>query len=102
MLLQSILPQLPTSLIEIIVFVVGCLGGILLPYAVFIEKERRQDLIMAVGAACLLVYGLFTGNPIFSIAMAGLFVASMVEFIEIYRGLHRHSPEDLKRYKTMK
>lgn len=95
-------PHLPTNTTETIVFVVGCLGGILLPYAVFLEKERRQDLIMAIGAACLLVYSVYQGNIIFSISMAGLFLASLVEFGEIYFGLHKHSPEDLKRYKAMK
>lgn len=102
MLLQSLLPQLPSSLEETVIFVVGALGVVLLPYAVFIEKERRQDLLMAVGAACLLVYSIYRNDVIASLAFAALFLASLVEFGQIYLGLHRHSPEDLKRYKAMK
>lgn len=102
MLLTPLFPTLPSSLPETIVFVVGILGAILIPYAVFVEKERRQDLMMAVGAACLLVYGLYRGDVVFSIAMSAFFLASIIEFIAIYAGLHKHSPEDLKRYKMMK
>lgn len=102
MLLQNLFPILPLSLSEMMIFVVAGLGAILLAYAVFLEIERRQDLVMFIGAACLFVYALFVGNKIFMIATAGLGLASLVEFLEIYFGLHKHSPEDLKKYKNLK
>lgn len=102
MLLQNILPFLPNSFPELWMFIVAALGAVLITYAVFLELERRQDLVLAVGAFCLLVYAIYTGNIIFTVAMLGLFIAATVEFIEIYVGLHKHSPEDLKRYKNMR
>ncbi len=102
MLLDKFFPYLPLSLSETLVYVVAGLGAILLTYAVFLEVERRQDLAMLVGAACLFVYALYIGNMIFMIAMAGLGLASAIEFVEILTGLHKHSPEDLKKYKNLK
>jgi len=102
MLLEFLFPQLPSSLSETLVFIVACLGGILLSYAVFVEKERRQDLIIMLGAGCLFVYALYIKNVIFSIAMGGFFLCSLIEFVEILVGLHKHHPEELKKYKAMK
>lgn len=102
MLLQSFLPILPFSLSETIVSVVAGLGAILLAYSVFLEVERRQDLVMFIGSACLFVYALFIGNKIFMIATAGFGIASLVEFLEILIGLHKHSLEDLKKYKNLR
>lgn len=89
-------------MIETLVYVVAAVGIILITYGVFLETERRQDLVILVGAVCLLVYALFIHNLIFTLAMIGLGGASLIEFIEIYIGLHKHSPEDLKRYKHLR
>lgn len=102
MLLDSIIPALPTSTAEILIYIVGGLGALLLGYGVFLEQERRQDLVRFVGAFGLMVYALFIDNKLFIVAMGGLAIASLVEFVEIYLGLHKHSPEDLKRYKEMR
>ncbi len=102
MLLESTFPTLPSSLAEIIIIIVACLGAFLISYAVFVEKERRQDLMMTIGAACLAVYAISIQNIIFMIAMGGFFIATLIEFFEIYIGLHKHSPDDLKKYKSMK
>ena len=102
MLLENFLPQLPANLTELLIYIIAFLGAILITYAVFLEIEKRQDLVFLIGAGCLFVYALYAQNIIFMIAMAGLFLAALVEFTEIFIGLHRHSPEDLKRYKNMK
>ena len=102
MFLQNIFSFTPFDTIELLVYVVAFLGCVLITYGVFLEMERRQDLVFLVGAGCLFVYALYVNNFIFMIAMGGLFLATMVEFIEIYIGLHKHSPEDLKRYKNMR
>ncbi len=102
MLLESLIPILPVNLSELWIFLVACLGAIMITYAIFLEIERRQDLVFAVGAYCLFIYALYINNAIFTIAMLGLFISSCIEFIEIYVGLHKHSPEDLNRYKNMR
>ncbi len=102
MLLEKTFPYLPNTLAETVIIIVACLGAFLISYAVFVEKERRQDLMMTIGAACLFVYALSIQSAIFMIAMGGFFIASLIEFFEIYIGLHKHSPGDLKKYKAMK
>lgn len=94
------LPTLPWSTLEIIMNVVAGLGAIFITYAVFLESERRQDAVFVVGAGCLLVYALWIGNKIFSVAMAGLMIGSFIELIEIMRGRHIHSRELLEQYKN--
>ncbi|MBI5222675.1 MAG: hypothetical protein HY980_04255 [Candidatus Magasanikbacteria bacterium] len=68
---------------------VAGLGVILLTYGVFLETERRQDAVFLIGAGCLLVYALSIGNLIFTIAMAGLFLAALIEFVEILLGIRK-------------
>ncbi len=88
---SSILSKLnPTmSLVEVIVYVVAGLGAILVAYAVFLKKEKLQDVLLLIGSACLIVYSLYIQNLIFLLAMSGLFLASMVEWLEILSGLHK-------------
>jgi hypothetical protein len=93
------LPTLPWPLIDIIMNVVAGLGAILITYAIFLEAERRQDAVFAIGAGCLLVYALWIGNKIFSIAMAGLMIGAFIELIEIMLGRHVHSQELVSEYK---
>lgn len=102
MLLETIFPYLPVSLTETLVYVVACMGAIMLVYSIFLETERRQDLLMLLGASGLFVYALFIGNLIFCLTTAGVAIAALIEFIEIYTGLHRHRPEDLKRYRDLR
>lgn len=99
MLLQSIIPYLPTSISEIWIFIVTGLSTILLVYAVFVEKEHRQDLMRLIGTIGLLAYAIYIYNLVFIIAMGAIAIASLIEFVEIMTGLHKHSPEDLQRYK---
>ncbi|MFA7245021.1 MAG: hypothetical protein WC070_02455 [Candidatus Magasanikbacteria bacterium] len=101
MFLNNIFPNLPTSTIETIIYVVAALGIILITYGVFLETERRQDLVFLVGALCLFVYALYIGNRVFMVAMAGFGFASLVEFVEIYLGLHKHDRNELKRVKNL-
>lgn len=101
MLLQDYIPTLPSSSAELFLVVGSILCTILLMYSVFVEQEHRQDIIRLLGSGGLFWYAYYTNSLIFMIAMAGVGIASAVEFIEIYLGLHKHSPEDLKRYKKM-
>lgn len=102
MLLESFFPFLPESTLITLIYIIAVLGGVLITYGVFLEQERRQDLVKFIGAACLFVFALYKNEPIFAVAMAGLGIASLIEFVEIYLGLHKHSPEDLKRYKKLR
>ncbi|MCX6781870.1 MAG: hypothetical protein NTW66_02025 [Candidatus Magasanikbacteria bacterium] len=97
--LSSILPSLPWTTLEIIMNVVAGLGAIMIVYGVFLEAERRQDAVFAVGSACLFIYALWVGNTIFSIAMGGFALASFIELMEIMLGRHQHSEELVEKYR---
>lgn len=92
----NFLPSMP--LIDLIINVVAGLGAILLTYGIFLEVERRQDLVLMVGSACLLVYSLWIGNKIFSLAMAGVMIGSLIELVEILAGIHKHIDGTLEKF----
>ena len=94
-------PVLPAGWESTFIIVAAVLGSILLVYSIFIEQEHRQDIIRMLGAGGLLTYALAIEEPFFAIAMAAIAIASLVEFAEIYFGLHKHSKEDLKKYKQL-
>lgn len=98
--LFSFFPEM--TLVDLIIHVVAIIGAILLTYAVFLEAERRQDLVFLLGSVCLFIYALWLGNKIFMIAMGGLIFASAFEFIEIMVGIHKHGPEMMEKYKYPK
>ena len=98
----NILPTLPWSNIDIIMNVVAGLGAIMLTYAIFLEAERRQDIVFMIGSGCLLIYALWIGNTIFSIAMAGVCIGSFIELVEILLGRHVHSTDMVEKYKNPK
>lgn len=93
---------LPWSLIEIAMNVVAGLGAILLTYAIFLEAERRQDAVFIIGSGCLLIYALWIGNTIFSLAMAGILIGSVIELIEILTGHHIHDEKKIAEYRDLK
>jgi len=99
MLFESIIPQLPSSLIETFIYISGILGAILMIYSQFVEAENRRDLIRMVGALGMLCYSLFDLNLIFILMTFGVFVAALVEFIEIYVGYHKHTKSQVEIYK---
>jgi hypothetical protein len=88
---STLLPSLPWPLIDIIMNVVAGLGAIILTYGVFLEAERRQDAVFIIASACLLAYAVWIGNKIFSLAMAGLMIGSIIELVEILTGKHKHT-----------
>jgi len=96
MFLENLLPELPTTY-DTIIYLVALAGILLLVYGIFLETEKRQDLVFLVGAACLFVYALIISNLIFMLAMGGLFLASLVEFIEILLGIHKNDKYELKK-----
>lgn len=86
---SNLVPWGSLSLIETTVYIVAALGAILLTYAVFLKREKRQDVILLLGAGCLIVYALYINNFIFLIAMGGLAFSSLIEWLEILFGLHK-------------
>ena len=76
--------------LEIFIRIVGILGAVLVIYSQFVERENRRDLIRMVGAASVLVYAIDIWNPLFIGLMAGIFLAALVELIEILTGHHVH------------
>ena len=97
--LSSFLPSLPWNALEIILNVLAGLGAVMVTYAIFLEAERKQDTVLAIGSACLLIYALWIGNMIFTVAMAGIFLASFVELIEILMGRHPHGDSLVEEYR---
>ena len=97
MLLTNTIPQIPTDTSEILIYVIAGLGIILLTYGIFLETEKRQDLVFLIGSACLLIYAIYIDNLIFMIAMSGIFLASLVEFAEILFGVHKGNKYELKK-----
>ena len=89
--LFNLLPSLPWPLLTVVMNIVAGLGALLLTYSIFLEAERRQDAVLLVGAGCLLVYALWVGNTIFSIAMGGVAIASSIELVGILLGRHHHT-----------
>ena len=102
MFLESWFPILPTSVIETLIYVTAFIGIILLSYGVFLEAERRQDLVFFLGSSFLLVYAVYIGNLVFTLAMGAFALNAMIEFIEILVGLHKCDPDRLEKIKKMK
>lgn len=101
MFLESILPTLPSTPIETLVYLSLAVGIFVIFYATFVELEHRQDLIRIIGAAALLLYAVVHMNKALIWTGAAIFLGSAIQFTEILLGLHTHSPEDLKRYQKM-
>ena len=80
--------------------VAAALGAILIINGVFLEAERRQVTVFSIGAALLLIYALWIGNKIFSVAMGGFLLASLIELVEIMTGRHEHSEAQQNDYKN--
>lgn len=98
---EQFITRMPNSFSEHLIYMAAIIGIILLVYAVFIEKEHREDLIRSLGAGCLLSYAIYIQNTIFIIAMAAVCLASLIELIEIMFGLHKHHKEDFTRFKRL-
>lgn len=98
MLLETLIPNLPTDRLGIFIVVVGILGGILLIYSQFVEAENRRDLIRMIGSLGMLSYALSIPNFLFAATMGAIFLACLIEFIEIYAGWHKHTRSDVEIY----
>ncbi len=96
--LQNFFPSAPYSFLIIAVTVVGIMGALALMYAILLEEERRQDVVFVVGAASLLVYALLRHDPVFIFATLGIFLIAGRELIQILRGKHHHTVEDMRKY----
>lgn len=98
----TLFSTLPWPLLDVVMNVVAGLGAIILTYGVFLEAERRQDAVFIIASACLLAYAVWIGNKIFSLAMAGLLVGSLIELAEILAGSHQHDESMIEKYKNPK
>ena len=75
MLLESIFPTLPASNLELTI------------------------VVRMIGSFAVFTYALYIMNVIFIILTFGIFIACLVEFVEIYAGYHKHTREDVEIYK---
>lgn len=98
MLLDSLLPQLPSNTTELLIYITAGLGVILTVYSQFVEAENRRDLIRMIGALAVFPYALYIMNIILLGLSFGIFLASVIEFFEIYLGYHHHTRKDVQVY----
>jgi lipid-A-disaccharide synthase-like uncharacterized protein len=96
--ISQTIPGLTITYEQVIVYVVGGMGALALMYAVLLEEEQRQDEVLVVGAASLLVYALVRNDNIVAFAMAGVMLIAGRELIQIMRGKHHHTTGDIQRY----
>jgi hypothetical protein len=100
MFLESLIPIIPSGPVQISIFAVSILGMILLIYSQFLESLKRKDLVRMIGAMCLFIYAIWDNmNVIFMITFAGIAITSLIEFIEVYIGIHREKDHDVVKYK---
>ena len=90
MLFDTLLPQLPHSLGETLIYIIAGLGAIMVVYSQFVEKENRRDEIRSIGALGILLYAYHVFNLVFMVVSAGIFLAALIELIEIKLGIHIH------------
>ena len=97
--LENLFPNLPTSFVELAVYVVGFMGALALSYAVLLEQEKRQDALFVVASASLFVYGLVHHDKIIMFAFGLMFLVAGRELVQIMRRKHKHSTEMVEEYK---
>ncbi len=95
------IPDFQGNVIEILMHIFALIGIFFLAYSVFLEQVHRKDLVMLLGSFCLLCFALYKEQTVFIVAMSAVCLASIVEFAEIMLGMHKHAPDDLKKYKKM-
>lgn len=100
--LFSLLPGLPWDNMVIAMNIIAMAGATLHIYGVFLETEKRRDLVFVLGGVCLFIYALWINNKIFMLAMAGFTVGSLIEVIEIMTGHHKHSKMQVENYEKNK
>jgi uncharacterized membrane protein HdeD (DUF308 family) len=98
MLFETLIPNLPTDTVTMLVDIVAVVGTIMVIYSQFVEIEHRRDLIRLLGALSVGIYALTIHNTIFSLLAFGIALAAATEFIEIYLGIHKHTREDIRDY----
>ncbi len=91
---------LPWDFMVVVINTIAVVGVILHVYGVFLETEKRRDLVFIIGGVCLFIYALWIRNKIFALAMGGFTVASFIELIEILTGRHQHSKKMVEDYKN--
>ncbi len=100
--LFKMFPGLPMDPTVIVMNIIAMAGATLHIYGVFLETEKRRDLVFILGGVCLFIYALWINNKIFMLAMAGFTIGSLIEFIEIMAGYHKHSQSQVEDYEKNK
>lgn len=98
MSISNLVPGLSLTYVELATYIVGFMGALALMYAVLLEAEKRQDAVFVIGSASLFVYALARLDYILMLAMAGMFLVAGRELIQIMRGKHVHSTDQVKTY----
>lgn len=94
---SNLFPTLPWPIDITLFTIVGFMGALALIYAVLLEQEKRQDAVLVVASASLFVYAMSINNHIFTFLSAGVFLVAGRELVQILRGKHTHSTDELKK-----
>jgi len=65
----------------------GIIGLIIISIAVWIKKEKKQDLLFVAGGLSLLIYSLSIRDVIFSVLQVIFIISAFVELIKLKRNL---------------
>lgn len=98
--LFNLIPGLPWDIMVIAMNAIAMAGATLHIYGVFLEKEKRRDIVFIMGGICLIIYSIWIRNKIFFLAMGGFTLASTIEFIEILTGRHQHTAKMVEDFKN--
>jgi len=65
----------------------GIIGLLIISIAVWIKKEKKQDLLFVAGGLSLLIYSLSIRDVIFSVLQIIFIISALVELIKLKRNL---------------
>lgn len=65
----------------------GIVGLVIISIAVWINKEKKQDVLFVVGGVSLLVYSLSIKDVIFSILQIVFIISALAELIKLRKNL---------------
>jgi len=63
----------------------GIAGLLLISYGLWIQREKRQNIVFMIGGACLLAYSIFLGDIIFVLLQCVFIISALLEFIKLSR-----------------
>lgn len=64
----------------------GIIGLIVISFAIWVRKEKKQDTLFVLGGAALLVYSWSLGNVIFIVLQIVFILSALIELAGFRKG----------------